>query len=294
MSKLKGNIMKTGCLMKFLGGMKDEINIKLNWAKENGFNELEIGGRDIDYFSQLKDARKKYELNIVALNFCFNFLINNQKEQIEYINDLKKIITIASEIGAKTVVTATGRNPEKSLESNINLYKEVFTPIAEFAKKKSVRLAFENSAFLGRYRGFPIGNIATSPFMWKKIFEILPSENLGLTLDPSHLVWQFIDPYQAIKDFAPFIFHVHAKDTEILREKLSYSGMFDDNSWHRNRLPGFGEINWSKFISLLIEYGYNGLLSIEAIDPIWGNVAEDDFGKKGILLARNYFSSITS
>ena len=61
MSKLKGDIMKTGCLMKFLGGMKDEINKKLSWAKENGFNELEIGGRDIDYFSKLKDARKKYK-----------------------------------------------------------------------------------------------------------------------------------------------------------------------------------------------------------------------------------------
>lgn len=284
--------MKIGCLMKFLGDMKDEINKKLSWAKENGFNELEIGGRDIDYFSKLKDVRKKYELNIVALNFCFNFLINNQKEQIEYINDLKKVITIANEIGAKTVVTATGRNPEKSLESNINLYKEVFTPIADFAEKKRVRLAFENSVFLGRYRGFPIGNIATSPFMWKKIFDAIPSKNLGLTLDPSHLVWQFIDPYQAIKDFAPSIFHVHAKDTEILRGKLSYSGIFDDTSWHRNRLPGFGEINWSRFTSLLIEYGYNGLLSIEAIDPIWGNVAEDNFGKKGILLTRKYFSSM--
>ena len=286
--------MKLGCLMKFLGDMKDEINIKLSWAKENGFNDLEIGGRNIEYFAMLKDAKKKYELNIVALNFCFNFLINNQKEQIEYINDLKKIITIAREIGAKVVVTATGRNPEMNLDSNLNLYKEIFTPIVEFAEKEEIKLAFENSAFLGRYRGFPIGNIATSPFMWEKIFKILPSKNVGLTLDPSHLIWQFINPYRAIKDFSKYIIHVHAKDTEILSEKLSFSGSLDDGSWHRNRLPGFGEINWSKFISLLIEYNYDGLLSIETIDPIWGNVAEDDFGKKGILLARSFFKSMMS
>lgn len=283
--------MGIGCLMKFLGDMKDEINIKLTWAKENNFQNLEIGGRNVDYFEKLVDAKKKYDLNIVALNFCFNFLVPDSKEQEIYIKDLIRVINIADKIGTKIIVTATGRNPEKNLEENLKLYRDVFTPIVKMAKEKGIKLAFENSTFLGRYRGFPIGNIATSPFMWKKLFDFFPSDNLGLTLDPSHLVWQFIDPYKAIQDFSKYIFHVHAKDTEIINNNLKYSGILDDNSWHRNRIPGFGEIDWSKFISILMETGYDGMISIEAIDPVWGNVAEDDFGKRGILLTRRYFSS---
>jgi sugar phosphate isomerase/epimerase len=284
--------MKIGCLMKLLGDMENEVAIKTKWASQHGLKLIEIGSRNPDYFEKFYEAGKKYNLHIVALNFCFNFLINHEKERAGYIGDLKRTINIAKEIGTEVVVTATGRSPEVSMEENISLYREIFAPIVKFAEDQGIKLAFENSPFFGTYRGSSIGNIAISPVMWKKVFEALPSDNVGLTLDPSHLIWQFIDPYKAIKDFAQYIFHVHAKDTEILEDKLAISGTITNSDWWRSRLPGFGEINWRKFISLLIENGYRGVVSIEAIDPVWGSVADETFGKEGILLTRSYFQSI--
>ncbi len=41
-----------------------------------------------------------------------------------------------------------------------------------------------------------MGNIATSPDMWQALFEQLDSDRIGLCYDPSHLIWQGIDPYE--------------------------------------------------------------------------------------------------
>lgn len=58
------------------------------------------------------------------------------------------------------------------------------------------------------------------------LFERVPSDNLGLNLDPSHLVWQFIDYVKVAKEFAKKVFHTHAKDTEIMYDKLSEVGIY--------------------------------------------------------------------
>ena len=56
------------------------------------------------------------------------------------------------------------------------------------------------------------------------MFEIIPNDNFGLNLDPSHLVWLMIDPNRVIREFIDRIFHVHAKDLEIAREDLYENG----------------------------------------------------------------------
>ena len=58
-------------------------------------------------------------------------------------------------------------------------------------------------------------NLAFSPEVWERMFELVPSSALGLEMDPSHMVWLGIDYLQAIRDFGDRIYHAHAKDTEI-------------------------------------------------------------------------------
>ena len=71
-------------------------------------------------------------------------------------------------------------------------------------------------------------NIATGPVGWEALFKAFNgSPNVGLQFDPSHLVWQFMDPVQAARDFADKIYDVHLKDTEILwhvvRKRAAFS-----------------------------------------------------------------------
>ena len=102
--------------------------------------------------------------------------------------------------------------------------------------------------------------------------------------DPSHLVWEMMDPYEPILRYKDKIFHVHGKDTEVNRHRLNYTGILSDYSWWRYRVPGLGEIDWNKIVSNLYEIGYDGVISIEHEDPVWEGTKEKV--EKGLLIGK--------
>ncbi|MDQ3871639.1 MAG: sugar phosphate isomerase/epimerase, partial [Chloroflexota bacterium] len=122
--------------------------------------------------------------------------------------------------------------------------------------------------------------------IWRRLFEIVNADNFGLNLDPSHLVWQFIDYERAVREFGPRIRHVHAKDMEIDRNGLFENGVMSAGmGWQIPRLPGLGEIRWERFVAALYRVGYEGAISIEHEDRSFeGDV---DLVKRGFLLARD-------
>lgn len=105
---------------------------------------------------------------------------------------------------------------------------------------------------------------------WAQIFEEVPAENFGLNFDPSHLLWQGIDYLHAVEAFKDRIFHVHAKDTEVLAHRLAWLGNQSGRGWWRYCIPGYGEIDWGVFIARLRDNGYDGVLSIEHEDRALG------------------------
>jgi sugar phosphate isomerase/epimerase len=98
---------------------------------------------------------------------------------------------------------------------------------------------------------------------------MVPAPNLGLNVDPSHLIWQGIDYEQALRAVASRVFLAHAKDTEIFTERLQQVGYFG-RGWWTYRLPGHGRIDWRRWLSLLAEVGFDGVVSIEHEDREWG------------------------
>ncbi|XJZ27970.1 sugar phosphate isomerase/epimerase family protein [Bacillota bacterium Lsc_1132] len=104
-------------------------------------------------------------------------------------------------------------------------------------------------------------------------------ENIGANLDPSHLVWQGIDPVEAIKKLGreKAIFHFHAKDTYLDKANISVNGVLDtkhysnilDRSWiFRSVGYGHDEKLWKDMVSALRAVGYDFVLSIEHEDML--------------------------
>ncbi len=93
---------------------------------------------------------------------------------------------------------------------------------------------------------------------------------MGLQFDPSHLVWQFMDPVAAAREFADKIYDVHLKDTEILWHIVRRGGIQPVNNarWWRFRVPGYGSVDWKGFFSVLAEIGYTGAMNIENEDAV--------------------------
>jgi sugar phosphate isomerase/epimerase len=117
-------------------------------------------------------------------------------------------------------------------------------------------------------------NLAVSPMLWQAIFDAIPSPHLGLNFDPSHLVWQFIDCAQSIREFGKRIFHVHAKDERIDAERLYKRGGLG-LGWHDPKLPGLGDVKWGEMFAALTDVGYRGPVCIEVEDRAYEGSLED-------------------
>ena len=141
-----------------------------------------------------------------------------------------------------------------------------------------------------------LNNLAYSPKMWEVIFQEVPSKALGLEYDPSHLVWQQIDYLKAIYDFGDRIYAFHAKDTEVMKDKLGKSGVLQGlfegsvwkSDWWRYRLPGYGEVDWKKVFVALADIGYNGDINIEHEDPVFGGDKTDEGLKRGLKYLKQF------
>jgi sugar phosphate isomerase/epimerase len=124
-------------------------------------------------------------------------------------------------------------------------------------------------------------NLMTTPVIWRRAFNDINSPNLGLNYDPSHFVLQRMDPESPLKEFQDRLFHVHAKDVKIRRDRINEVGVFADPlEWHQPRIPGYGEMNWAHFLGALMETTYRGPVCIEVEDDTFGR---DLVGRKRAL-----------
>ncbi len=94
----------------------------------------------------------------------------------------------------------------------------------------------------------------------------------GFNFDPSHLLWQFVDPVAFIREFPDRIYHVHVKDaartldgrTGILGSHLNFG---DPRRGWDFRSPGRGQVDFEEIARALNGIGYTGPLSVEWEDP---------------------------
>jgi sugar phosphate isomerase/epimerase len=139
-----------------------------------------------------------------------------------------------------------------------------------------VRIGIENCPMLFSKDEWPGGkNIATSPKLWRRLFNDVGSANLGLNYDPSHMIWQQMDYLRPIREFKDRLFHVHAKDVRIDHERLNEVGILAHPSeYHTPKLPGMGDVNWGQFFSVLTDVGYQGPVCVEVEDRAYEHSLE--------------------
>ncbi len=228
---------------------------------------------DVSDFSE-KDAEEihalaeSYGVAISGLGYYPNPLVGDKEEAQVYIDHIKKVIRAASLLGIGQMNTFVGRDHTQSVEGNWPRFLEVWTDIIQYAEGQDVKIGIENCPMIFTYDEWPGGkNLATTPAIWKKMYEAIPSEHFGLNYDPSHLVWQQMDYLNPMRDFSHKLFHIHAKDVRIDTDKLNEVGiMVPPNEWHSPKLPGLGAIDWGQFFSILTSTGYEGAVCVEVED----------------------------
>ena len=223
---------------------------------------------DDTYAAHILDYAKEKGVEISSLAYYPNTMDADLEKRSQAVEHLKNLIKASKKLGVGMVTTFIGRDQKKTVEENLELVKEIWPPIIELAEKEDVKVAIENCPMLFGADQWPGGqNLMTTPAIWKKVFEILNSDYLGINYDPSHFVWQMIDYIKPIYEFKDKIFHVHYKDIKVYEDKLNQVGiMAYPLDFMSPKLPGLGDVDWGKYVSALTDIGYDGYTCIEVED----------------------------
>jgi sugar phosphate isomerase/epimerase len=282
----------------FVSAILPDLNLEqvLGFAKATGFQCVEVmcwpvgkaerkfaGVTHIDV-TELTQARAddilalcaKHGVSLSGLGYYPNPLDPDPAVAKKAVDHLKRVIAAAPKLGLKNVNTFIGRDWTKTVDENWPRFLKTWKPLIAFAEDHGVYVGIENCPMLFTRDEWPGGkNLATTPVIWRRMFNDIPSKHLGLNYDPSHFVLQFMDPISPLREFKDKLFHLHAKDVRIRRERINDVGIFDfPLQWHQPRIPGFGDIDWARFMAALYDIGYDGPVCIEVEDDTFGKSLE--------------------
>ena len=241
-----------------------------------GVSHIDVDTLNNEKAEYINNYCKAKGVEISSLAYYPNTMDGNIEKRADSIEHLKKVIAASAKLGVNMVTTFIGRDQSKTVEENIALFQKIWPPIIKLAEEQGVKIAIENCPMLFGAEQWPGGqNLATTPKIWEQLFRMIPSPNFGLNYDPSHFVWQMMDYIQPIYDFKDKIFHVHYKDIKLHPDRLNKVGiMAYPLEYMSPKLPGLGDVDWSKYVSALTDIGYDGCTCIEVEDRAFEGTRE--------------------
>ncbi|MCL2546943.1 MAG: sugar phosphate isomerase/epimerase [Oscillospiraceae bacterium] len=241
---------------------------------------------DANYRQQFRDILARNELEVSAIS-CHGNPVHPVKEQAEhYHNQFEKAVLAAEMLGVDTVIGFSGIPggapgdttpnwpvvswPGEYMEA-LNYQWEILVPywqkMAKFCADHGVtKIALE-----------PHGGFCVySPATLLRLREAVGGTAIGANFDPSHMIWQGMDPSACARALEGAIYHFHAKDTKITHN-AAVNGVLDirhygdeaNRSW-LFRTVGYGQSTemWKDLFSTLRLCGYDGAISIEHEDSL--------------------------
>lgn len=225
---------------------------------------------------EIRGIMQQAGVAISGLGYYPNPLDPDRDAAKRYVEHLYRVIDAAALLKLGRVNTFVGRDWTKSIDDNWPRFCETWKPLIAHAESKQVRVGIENCPMLFTRDEWPGGkNLAISPAIWRRMFAEIPSASFGLNYDPSHLIWQQMEPVEPLKEFRDRLVHVHAKDVRLDRDRLNNVGILaHPNEYHTPKLPGMGDVNWGRFFSVLTDVGYRGPVCVEVEDRAYEHSLE--------------------
>ncbi len=292
--------MKLGVFTCLLGNLP--LDEALAYFKSRGIEMVEIGCggypgnshadpdillNDEAKLEEFKATVAKYGLEISALSCHGNPVHPNKEIAAEFDRTIRNTILLAEKLGLHQINTFSGCPGDHEGAKYPNWvvcpwpndfseilewqWNEVLIPywkdLVAFAKEHGV-----NKIALELHPGFCVYNCESL----LRLREAVGPE-IGANFDPSHLIWQGMDPIACIRKLGDAIFHFHAKDTKIDKYNTAVNGVLDtkpysdeiNRSWIF-RSVGYGNdySYWKDIISNLRLVGYDYAISIEHEDSL--------------------------
>jgi sugar phosphate isomerase/epimerase len=270
----------------------------IRWLRENAFEAIDLGEANAESLHQITSAGVR--IGSVDLPQSWTDLVSEDRGKMKaaagrcasYVREL-------SEMGVRNFFTILiPQQKERDRRENFALAVEGYSLLCRAIESSGAKIVIEG------WPGRPpyYSTLACTPCEIRELLKQVNSEALGINYDPSHLVRLGIDPLRFFREFASRIFHVHAKDTQILPEGLYEFGnlqgsavaephAFGGYSW-RYTIPGNGNVPWPQLMTILNEIRYRGVISIELEDEQFNGSQQRE--QPALLQSRDYLSRLAA
>lgn len=261
-----------------------DLSALAQWAKESGFEAMDLGRITAEDAQTLKEAGLK--LGTVDLDTS-GLLDNDPGKRQESVSRAVEYVKAATGLGAKSFFLVIIPDAALKRSEGYDRAVESYTPICAALAAAGASLAVE---------GWPGGSphlpaLLCTPESCRRFLHDVGGKGVGLNYDPSHLIRLGVDHVRFLKEFLPYVRHVHAKDTELFPEAVYEYGLyqpavfakphgFGEFAW-RYTLPGHGCARWTEIFGILQANAFGGIVSVELEDE---NFNGSEAGEKAGLL----------
>lgn len=233
--------------------------------KKYGYDAIEItppkgryglGVKMEDYLEIHKKLKVSYGLEVSCINECwgeewdpfsptYKTLTESRTADLA-VSETRSSIDFAAEIGAPLVTVAVAIHEDigkDKVEECTSVALDALQRMADYAKSKNVHLVLEATNHL------EMGKFINTVLNHKRLIEWTKRDNIGIQIDWFHANFEELNPYEAVVDASPLLWHMHFRDSNSLT-------------------PGYGTIDFKAVLRAIKKSGYYGYCTIESAPMI--------------------------
>ena len=230
-----------------------------------GYDAIEIAppkgryGRGVkleDYAATHQRLKTEFGLAVSCINECWGEMwdpysptyktLTEQKTADLAVAETRSSIDFAAELGAPCVTIAVAIHAPITAGNVADctaIAVDALQHMAAYARQRQVRLVFEATNHL------EMGKFVNTAANHRRMIDLTGCDNIGVQLDWFHVNLEELDPYEAVMDAQPRLWHLHFRDSNSLT-------------------PGYGKTDFKAVMRALKKTGYSGYCTIESAPMI--------------------------
>ena len=272
-----------------LSSWSQDIQGLITWARENEFSALDTSKNAEDAIKVTTAGLRSGSVDLLEWQGMLS--LDPEKRRDAVARNQTHVEECAAAGPLNYFVVMLPEDPTAPPQEVFTAMVESYTELAPVFEANNAKLVIE---------GWPgPGALCCTPESYRAFFAACPSPALGVNYDPSHLLRMGIDPLRFLGEFIGRVYHVHAKDTEMVAELRYEYGTeqkplfatpprFGGPFW-RYTVPGHGVMRWKRAFEMLAAAGYEGCVCIELEDHFFNGSEETE--KAGLLASRHFLES---
>lgn len=274
---------------------RGDLGALAQWARDNDFSHLDLAG-PATVADVTTITRQGLAIGSADLLRWSELLSPDAGRRCEATaENVERVRSLAGAGVTTFFAIAVPEDPLLARAENFGYAVESYRTICGVARDVGAHIALEGAP--GKPPHF--ANIGCTPADLRALLAAVDSPALGVNFDPSHAVRMGIDPLRMLREFAPRVIHVHAKDTLVLDDATYEHGhlqqatfarpcRFGAFAW-RYAMVGKGTLPWREMLGVLRDADYAGRVSIELEDE---DVEGEEAERAALITSREFLRGV--